>query len=77
MCKIENYGILKLKIIGILIENYGNFCIFAALIQKYKDMYYPRLVEKEIERAIKTSGAVLVTGPKFCGKTTTARGFAS
>ena len=34
-------------------------------------MYYPRLIEKEIERAIKTSGAVLVTGPKFCGKTTT------
>lgn len=55
------------------IENYGNFCLF----QKYKDMYYPRLVEKEIERAIKTSGAVLVAGPKFCGKTTTARGFAS
>ncbi|MBP5541598.1 MAG: ATP-binding protein [Bacteroidales bacterium] len=34
-------------------------------------MYYPRLVENEIERALKTSGAVLVTGPKFCGKTTT------
>ena len=34
-------------------------------------MYYPRLVENEIERAIKTSGAVLVAGPKFCGKTTT------
>lgn len=35
-------------------------------------MYYPRLVETEIERAIKTSGAVLVAGPKFCGKTTTS-----
>ena len=34
-------------------------------------MYYPRLVENEIERALKTSGAVLVAGPKFCGKTTT------
>jgi predicted AAA+ superfamily ATPase len=34
-------------------------------------MYYTRLVESEIERAIKTSGAVLVAGPKFCGKTTT------
>lgn len=34
-------------------------------------MYYTRLVENEIERAIKTSGAVLVAGPKFCGKTTT------
>ena len=49
----------------------GIFCIFAALIQKYKDMYYPRLVENEIERALKTSGAILVAGPKFCGKTTT------
>lgn len=34
-------------------------------------MYYSRYVEKEIERALKTSGAVLVAGPKFCGKTTT------
>lgn len=34
-------------------------------------MYYERLIEKEIERKLKSSGAVLVTGPKFCGKTTT------
>ncbi len=34
-------------------------------------MYYNRLVEKEIELKLKTSGAVVVTGPKFCGKTTT------
>lgn len=34
-------------------------------------MYYTRLVEKEIERKLKSSGAVLVAGPKFCGKTTT------
>ena len=34
-------------------------------------MYYNRLVEKEIELKLKTSGAVLVAGPKFCGKTTT------
>ena len=34
-------------------------------------MYYPRLVEKEIELKLKTSGAVVVAGPKFCGKTTT------
>lgn len=34
-------------------------------------MYYSRLIEKEIERKLKTSGAVLVYGPKFCGKTTT------
>ena len=34
-------------------------------------MYYSRLIESEIERKLKTSGAVLVYGPKFCGKTTT------
>lgn len=34
-------------------------------------MYYPRLVEKEIELKLRTSGAVVVAGPKFCGKTTT------
>ncbi len=34
-------------------------------------MYYNRLVEKEIELKLRTSGAVVVAGPKFCGKTTT------
>lgn len=34
-------------------------------------MYYPRLIQKEIELKLKTSGAVLIYGPKFCGKTTT------
>lgn len=34
-------------------------------------MYYPRLIEKDIELKLKTSGAIVVAGPKFCGKTTT------
>lgn len=34
-------------------------------------MYYNRLIEKEIELKLKTSGAIVVAGPKFCGKTTT------
>lgn len=34
-------------------------------------MYYSRLIEKEIDQKLRTSGAVLVAGPKFCGKTTT------
>ena len=34
-------------------------------------MYYERLIEKRIERKLKSSGAVLVVGPKFCGKATT------
>ncbi len=38
---------------------------------KFRCMYYNRLLEKEIDLKLKTSGAVLVAGPKFCGKTTT------
>ncbi len=34
-------------------------------------MYYNRLIEKEIDLKLRTSGGVLVAGPKFCGKTTT------
>lgn len=34
-------------------------------------MYYQRLIEDAIALKLKTSGAVLVAGPKFCGKTTT------
>lgn len=35
------------------------------------EKYYKRYADKEIEQKLKTSGAVLVEGPKFCGKTTT------
>ena len=34
-------------------------------------IYYDRYIEKQIEQALKTSGALVVAGPKFCGKTTT------
>lgn len=34
-------------------------------------MYYPRYIEESIERALASCGAILVSGPKFCGKTTT------
>lgn len=34
-------------------------------------MYLKRFAETNIERALKSSGAVVVAGPKFCGKTTT------
>lgn len=34
-------------------------------------MYYKRLIEQEIELKMRISGAVVVAGPKFCGKTTT------
>jgi hypothetical protein len=35
-------------------------------------MYIKRYAEKDIERALKSCGAVVVAGPKFCGKTTTS-----
>ena len=38
---------------------------------KSDDMYYKRLIEETIALKLKSSGAVLVAGPKFCGKTTT------
>ena len=38
--------------------------------------YLNRYVEKEILRALETSGVVVVAGPKFCGKTTTSKLFA-
>lgn len=39
--------------------------------------YYKRYIEKQIKEALKTSGAVVVAGPKFCGKTTTCKRFAA
>lgn len=41
------------------------------------DSYIPRCVDSIIERYLGIFGAVLVQGPKWCGKTTTARKFAS
>ena len=37
--------------------------------------YLNRIVETKIERKLKSSGAVLIAGPKFCGKTTTSLRF--
>ena len=34
--------------------------------------YRPRLADKALERKLKGKGAVLIQGPKWCGKTTTA-----
>lgn len=39
--------------------------------------YYKRFVEHGIERKMKSSGAVVIEGPKFCGKTTTALRYAN
>lgn len=38
--------------------------------------YYSRIIEKEIERKLNASGALLIKGPKSCGKTETAKLYA-
>lgn len=37
--------------------------------------YVKRIVDKEIEEKLSTSGAILIKGPKWCGKTTSAKQF--
>jgi predicted AAA+ superfamily ATPase len=39
--------------------------------EKFVDVICKRYIESQIERLLKSSSAVLVAGPKFCGKTTT------
>jgi predicted AAA+ superfamily ATPase len=41
-----------------------------------KKKYLNRIVDKEIESKIATFGAILIKGPKWCGKTTSANQFA-
>ena len=38
-----------------------------------EDNYIPRLFDEMLDFALKTKGAVLVVGPKWCGKTTTTK----
>lgn len=38
--------------------------------------YVKRIAEEEFARKLRTSGAVIIVGPKYCGKTTTASIFA-
>ena len=51
-------------------------CFNFIFIDMDKPKYYKRYIEKSIQLKLHTSGAVLVTGPKFCGKTTTCSVFA-
>lgn len=41
-----------------------------------KEIYLPRLIEKKIETSMLTNGCVVIEGPKWCGKSTTAGIFA-
>ena len=37
-----------------------------------RDRYLPRMIDSVLERRLHSSGAILITGPKGCGKSTTA-----
>jgi predicted AAA+ superfamily ATPase len=39
-------------------------------------MYIPRLADAELLKTLKAVGGVVIEGPRFCGKTTTAKQFA-
>ncbi|MDY0276842.1 MAG: DUF4143 domain-containing protein [Acholeplasma sp.] len=43
---------------------------------KKDDIYLPRLIEHTITESMKTNGCVVIEGPKWCGKSTTAYRFA-
>jgi predicted AAA+ superfamily ATPase len=43
---------------------------------KMNNVYLPRIADKKLELALQSSGAVLIVGPKWCGKTETAKQFA-
>jgi len=43
---------------------------------KVKNMYLQRLVDAKLELSLEAMGAVLIEGPKWCGKTSTAEHFA-
>ena len=37
------------------------------------EIYYKRIVDETIEKRLKMIGAIVIEGPKWCGKTTTAK----
>lgn len=37
------------------------------------ELYYKRIIDETIEKRLKMVGAIVIEGPKWCGKTTTAK----
>lgn len=55
--------------------NCSEFIIFALLkntLSMNNEYYKPRVSDSILQKKLRTSGAVLITGPKWCGKTWTA-----
>ena len=40
------------------------------------EKYIPRLIDDVLKRRLELYGAILITGPKWCGKSTTAKQYA-
>jgi predicted AAA+ superfamily ATPase len=56
-------------------DNSGNIAIFGANYQQFnmnKKFYLSRLCDADLQLALQSSGAVLIEGAKWCGKTSTA-----
>ena len=47
-------------------------CTFALVKQRFMQSYRPRVMDRMLARKLQAKGAVLIEGPKWCGKTTTA-----
>lgn len=41
-------------------------------VKNVYDKYYSRIVDNLLNKKLRTSGAVLIPGPKWCGKSTSA-----
>lgn len=48
-------------------------CIFADNNQRFENMEYKhRIADQILAKKLASKGAILIEGPKWCGKTTTA-----
>lgn len=45
-------------------------------MKNYMKNYMPRILDKQLKDRLEAKGAVLIVGPKWCGKTTTAKNIA-
>lgn len=52
-------------------------CTFALVKQRFMQIYRPRVMDRILARKLQAKGAVLIEGPKWCGKTTTAEEMAA
>ena len=77
--RINRLNYVRILFISGSLEKYSNFLLLLFLIKYYdciydnmtKMDYIPRIADEVLERMLHTTGAVHITGPKGCGKSTT------